>query len=66
VESYRTAQGPRQRVVSYVGALEDGEVIAPVGRPAPADLFRPPAKPRRIEIDPDRVEVRRCREFGGV
>ena len=66
VESYRTARGPRQRVVSYVGALEDGEGLELAGRPVPADLFVEPAKRRRIEIDPDRVEVRRCRDFGGV
>lgn len=65
VESYRTAQGPRQRVVSYVGVLDDDEVVEIRGN-RQQDLLEEKRKRRKIEIDPDGVEVRRCRDFGGV
>jgi hypothetical protein len=67
VESYRTPQGPRQRVVSYIGALDDDEGAEVAGKPEAGDLFEErKAKSHRIEIDPDQVQVRRCRDFGGV
>lgn len=66
VESYRTPQGPRQRIVSYVGAVGDDERAVLGGSEEQGDLFETAKKRRRIEVDPDRVEVRRCREFGGV
>ena len=69
VESYRTLRGPRQRVVSYVGAMGEDEVVEGYGDGG-NDLFSGGGekewKRRRIEIDPDRVEVQRCRDFGGV
>ena len=66
VESYRTAQGPRQRVVSYIGAVHEDEQAEGVESERQEDLFEKPKKRRCIEIDPDGVEVRRCRDFGGV
>jgi transposase len=63
VESYRTASGPRQRVVSYVGAIGDDEHISKPGSCQKEFAF---GKERKIEIDPDNVQVRRCRDFGGV
>lgn len=65
VESYRTAQGPRQRVVSYVGSLDEDEIVE-AGEDRQVELFGKEKKRRKIEIDPDRVEVKRCRDFGGV
>ena len=65
VESYRTASGPRQRVVSYVGVIDDDEILDVTGSKQD-DLFGKEGKRRKIEIDPDRVEVKRCRDFGGV
>lgn len=67
VESYRTPQGPRQRVVSYIGAMDDDEGVEVAGKPEAGDLFEErKTKRHRIEIDPDQVQVRRCRDFGGV
>jgi len=70
VESYRTVRGPRQRVVSYVGAIGEDEVVEGYGDGQDDLLFagggEKECKLRRIEIDPDRVEARRCRDFGGV
>lgn len=63
VESYRTANGPRQRVVSYVGAIGEDEYISQPGRCQKEFEF---GKSRKIEIDPDNVQVGRCRDFGGV
>lgn len=69
VESYRSVLGPRQRVVSYIGALEDDEIVECKPDKHVGALFvddQNIKKRRVIEVDPDRVEVRRCRDFGGV
>lgn len=63
VESYRTAKGPRQRVVSYVGAIGDDEYVSNSKNGQKEFGF---GKARKIEIDPARVEVRRCRDFGSI
>lgn len=73
VESYRTERGPRQRVVAYLGGLdEEGRLgvqeFAEENRPADRQptLFpeqRP--QPRYVEVDPAGVCVENCREFGG-
>lgn len=70
VESYRTARGPRQRMVAYLGELhEQGrlgvqQVVQP--EPAPqADLFKQDASQEWVEVDLHGVRVDRSRPFGG-
>ncbi len=68
VESYRTARGPRQRVVAYLGDVDEhGRMTLP-----PADGMRAyqqplyeAREPQWVEVDLARVRVERTREFGG-
>jgi len=67
VESYRTARGPRQRVVTYLGELDEhGRIALPV--PATPthqqSLYESPA-PQWLEVDLTRVRVEPGRAFGG-
>jgi transposase len=71
VESYRTARGPRQRVVAYLGELdEQGRLgVQRVAQPEPASqvhLFQKEASPEWVEVDLHRVRVERSRPFGGA
>jgi len=68
VESYRTARGPRQRVVAWLGELDEqgrmairkeGEETGYQGH-----LFED-NKPTWIEVDLQRIAVERTRRFGG-
>lgn len=68
VESYRTTRGPRQRVVAWLGELDEqgrmairkeGEETSYQGH-----LFED-NKPTWIEVDLRRVTVERTRRFGG-
>jgi transposase len=69
VESYRTARGPRQRVVSWLGAMDERGRLA-VRRCAQretavqSELFTDHA-PEWVEVDLKRVCVERSRHFGG-
>ena len=70
VESYRTARGPRQRVVAYLGEL-DGKDRLGVRRCAlgrdhswQSDLFRD-GEPEYVEVDLKGVRVESSRQFGG-
>ncbi|MGB6722555.1 MAG: IS1634 family transposase [Terracidiphilus sp.] len=70
VESYRTARGPRQRVVAYLGELdEQGRLgVQRTAQPDPApqaDLFDPEISPEWVEVDLRGVRVERRRSFGG-
>jgi hypothetical protein len=70
VESYRTARGPRQRVVAYLGELnERGRVgvkrAAESASTQQADLFQPSTIPEWVEVDIGGVRVERSRQFGG-
>jgi hypothetical protein len=70
VESYRTARGPRQRVVAYLGELDEqgrlGVLRAAERDSAPqADLFDRQASPEWVEVDLGGVRVERSRPFGG-
>ena len=70
VESYRTARGPRQRVVAYLGELDErGRMgVQQAAQPvcaAPADLFRQPSSPEWVEVDIRGVRVEHSRQFGG-
>jgi transposase len=69
VESYRTARGPRQRVVAYLGEVDEhGRMALP-----PADgtrayqqpLYEAGEAPQWVEVDLSRVRVERTRDFGG-
>src|SRR5438093_9246285 len=78
VESYRTARGPRQRVVSYLGELTASERAGwaalrrrfeepPVFRQrALFEEAEPEPVPLRVQVDVGRVRVERVREFGQV
>ena len=71
VESYRTARGPRQRVVAYLGELDERGRIGVQQAVQPASiaqehLFRPPSSsPEWVEVDIRGVRVERSRQFGG-
>jgi hypothetical protein len=78
VESYRTERGPRQRVVSYLGNLEEplrrGVLLAAGGEDTRTQLPLPgieaPAidrlDPAWVEVDVKRVRIERSRNFGGA
>ena len=70
VESYRTARGPRQRVVAWLGAMDEAGrlgvkrcALSPDGEQA--DLFVEGEEPEWVEVDLKRVRVERTRRFGG-
>lgn len=69
VESYRTARGPRQRVVAWLGVMEEQGRLG-VKRCAErasshqGHLFRD-LEPRWVEVDVKRVRVERSGKFGG-
>ena len=73
MQSVRTAKGPRQRVVAYLGDLDEsgrlGVQRAAEGVDASAQqgLFDPPGgtPPRYVEVDVSRVTVEGTRRFGG-
>jgi hypothetical protein len=71
VESYRTARGPRQRVVAYLGELDEqgrlGVRRVAQGEPtSQAELFQGEASPEWVEVDLRGVRVARSRPFGGA
>ena len=69
VESYRSARGPRQRVIAWLGVMdEQGRLglkrcASGAGAP-PAGLFAE-ASADWVEVDLKRVKIERKREFGG-
>jgi transposase len=75
VESYRTERGPRQRVVAWLGNIDEqgrlGVQQAAAGRSGDdrrqATLFdeEPPPQPRWVRVNADTVRVENCRQFGG-
>ena len=73
VESVRTARGPRQRVVAYLGDLDEAGRLglrqaapgAVVAEAAPRLFDEGAPAPRFVEIDPARIEVENVRGFGG-
>jgi len=79
VESYRTARGPRQRILSYLGELtaterKDWATLAE-GFQEPLRLQQQQGKlfessaepvPERVTVDVRRVRVERARDFGEV
>lgn len=81
VESYRTARGPRQRVVAWLGKLDEAgrlgvQQAAESGTARQADSKRDRQKtlftdeasvpaPRWVEVNAAGVRVENCRQFGG-
>jgi len=69
VESYRTARGPRQRVVAYLGEMDEAGRIGVQQAAQPTteqtSLFEK-VEPEWIEVDLKRVRVECASEFGGV
>ena len=71
VESYRTERGPRQRVVAYLGDINQAEGIAvkQAAEEKPgywqSRLFDETGEPEWVEVDTKRVRVGRVRDFGG-
>jgi transposase len=78
VQSYRTARGPRHRVVSYLGELSASEkkgwaeLLERCQDPSPFRqrelLPQSPQEPvpARVQVEVDRVRVERVRDFGEV
>ena len=79
VESYRTERGPRQRIVAWLGALDEAGRLG-IQQAARHDanasrdddiqlpLFEyedEPAQPRWMEVDTAKVRVENTRQFGG-
>ncbi len=71
VESYRTERGPRQRVVAYLGDINQSECQG-MKRAAEEKkgywqrrLFDAEGEPEWVEVDTKRVRVARVRDFGG-
>ena len=69
VESYRTERGPRQRVVAYLGQLDERgrlgvKEAVQGGRSRQKRLFDD-VKPQWVEVDASRVRVENRRDFGG-
>jgi hypothetical protein len=71
VKSVRTAKGPRQKVVAYLGDLDEAgrlgvqqaaEDETSAGR---QDLFDASPGPRYVEVDLSAVRVEGTRDFGG-
>ena len=72
VESYRTARGPRQRTVAYLGQIDEaGRLgVQDAAEPQPSSrqqtlFLESKPEPRFVEIDHARVRVENCRQFGG-
>jgi len=65
VESHRTARGPRQRVVAWLGELDEhGRLTIRHGDGYQGSLFDD-EEPEWIEVDLKRIAVERTRKFGG-
>ena len=70
VESYRSERGPRQRVVAWLGQLDEagrlGIKHAADDKPTSAQkTFFPEPEPEWVEVNAKAVRVENCREFGG-
>lgn len=70
IESYRTSRGPRQRIVSYLGEMDERgrlgirQLATSQGLQYQRRLFDDVA-PRWVEVDTSRIRVERCVDFGG-
>jgi hypothetical protein len=71
MESVRTARGPRQRVVAYLGDFDEADRLgvadAASGRAGAGQrVLFDSTSPRFVEIDTARLRVENVREFGGA
>lgn len=73
VESVRTERGPRQRVVAYLGGLDEAGRLGVQNAADPNTSDSQPTlfdqeetEPRYVEVDVSKVRVENGREFGGV
>jgi transposase len=68
VESYRTRCGPRQRVVSYLGQMDEslrgGIQQKATGKPYQRMLFTD-VEPEWVEVNTQGIRVENCLDFGG-
>src|SRR5271154_3988123 len=71
VKSVRTAKGPRQKVVAYLGDLDEAGRLGGQSAAQENDastrqqeMFDPP-RPRYVEVDLSAVVVEQVRKFGG-
>jgi transposase len=69
VESYRTERGPRQRIVAYLGQLDQqgrlGIKQVASGHAQHQKQLFDDVEPQWIEVDAKRLRVERCLDFGG-
>jgi transposase len=70
MESYRTERGPRQRVVAYLGQLDEGyrlgiRAVATGAAGSHQKQFFDDTRPEWVEVDAKRVRVENRRNFGG-
>ena len=71
VESYRTERGPRQRVVAWLGQMDQQgrlgvhQCAEGASRAWQQGLFEN-QEPEWVEVDLRRVAIERCRHFGGA
>jgi transposase len=70
VESYRTERGPRQRVVSHLGDIDEAarrevHAVAEGHASVQESLFEKP-RPEWVEVNVHKVRVERPRRFGDV
>ena len=70
MESYRTECGPRQRVVAYLGQLEEPQRLgvkeaAEGGQGLRQKRLFDDVRPQWVEVDVKRVRVENRRDFGG-
>lgn len=71
VKSVRTAKGPRQQVVAYLGEMDESGRVAieqlagGKGPDRQGRMFEPATEPRWVEVDLSRVRVEEARSFGG-
>jgi transposase len=69
VESYRTDRGPRQRVVAWLGAMDEqgrmGMKRCAVGQGSEQVGLFEEGEAEWVEVDLKRVQVERTRRFGG-
>ena len=70
VESYRTARGPRQRVIAHLGEMDASRRLgikqAAEGYPAFQEELFDHEKPEWVEINIRGVRTERTRDFGDI
>jgi transposase len=70
VESYRTERGPRQRVVAWLGELNEAgrlgvENVARGRQSSQRNLFEKEVEPEWVDVNVQGVRVENIRDFGG-